>query len=127
MRDCKREASDGTLEALQKIVPAIRQRFGSKVRIIVRADSGFARDAIMAWCEDNGVFYCFGLARNDRLGEQLKTNFESLKAQIQEAKVETPCRSFTEFEYSTLNSWTKARRVIGKAEFCRTVVSALGD
>jgi hypothetical protein len=116
LRDCKRDASEGTVEALQKIVAAIRQRFGRKVRIIVRADSGFARDAILAWCEDNGVFYCFGLARNERLGEQLKTNFESLKARIQEAKAEIPCRSFTEFEYSTLNSWTKARRVIGKAE-----------
>src|SRR3981081_266588 len=116
LRDCKRDASDGTVEALQKIVPAIRQRFGSKVRIIVRADSGFARDAIMAWCEDNAVFYCFGLARNDRLGEQLKANFESLRIQIKEGKVESPCRSFTEFEYSTLDSWTKARRVIGKAE-----------
>ena len=70
----------------------------------MRADSGFARNAIMAWCEDNGVFYCLGLSRNGRL-EQLKGNFESLKAQIQEAKVETPCRSFTEFEYSTLNSF----------------------
>jgi len=112
LRDCKRDASDGTVEALQKIVPAIRQRFGSKVRIIVRADSGFARDAIMAWCEDNGVFYCLGLARNERLGERLKANFESLKVQIQEAKAQTPCRSFTEFEYSTLNSWTKSRRCL---------------
>ena len=63
LRDCKRDASDGTVEALQKIVPAIRQRFGKKVRIIVRADSGFAREAIMAWCEENQVFYCLGLAR----------------------------------------------------------------
>ena len=116
LRDCKGDASDGTLEALQKIVPAIRRRFGSKVRIIVRADSGFAREAIMAWCEANEVFYCFGLARNERLGEQLKVNFESLKAQIKEGEVESPCRSFTEFEYSTLKSWTRARRVIGKAE-----------
>ncbi|HXL26532.1 MAG TPA: IS1380 family transposase [Chthoniobacterales bacterium] len=116
LRDCKRDASDGTLEALQKIVPAIRRRFGSKVRIIVRADSGFAREAIMAWCEANEVFYCFGLARNERLGEQLESSFESLKAQIKEGEVESPCRSFTEFEYSTLKSWTRARRVIGKAE-----------
>jgi hypothetical protein len=116
LRDCKRDASDGTVEALQKIVPAIRQRFGNKVRIIVRADSGFARDAIMAWCEDNAVFYCFGLARNDRLGEQLKSNFEGLRVQMKEAKIESPCRSYTEFEYSTLKSWTRARRVIGKAE-----------
>ena len=116
LRDCKRDASDGTVEALQKIVPAIRQRFGNKVRIIVRADSGFARDVIMAWCEDNAVFYCFGLARNARLGEQLKANFEGLRAQMNEAKIESPCRSYTEFEYSTLKSWTRARRVIGKAE-----------
>ncbi len=116
LRDCKRDASEGTVEALQKIVPAIRRRFGSKVRIIVRADSAFAREAIMAWCEDNKVFYCFGLARNDRLGEQLKGSFETLKTQIQEGRVQRPCRSFTELEYSTLASWTKARRVIGKAE-----------
>ena len=116
LRDSKHDASEGTVEALQKIVPVIRQRFGSKVRIIVRADSGFAREAIMAWCEDNGVFYCVGLARNERLEEHLKANFVSLKTQIKEEKVETPCRSFTEFEYATLNSWTKARRVIGKAE-----------
>jgi len=116
LRDCKRDASDGTVEALQKMVCAIRQRFGRKVRIIVRADSGFAREAIMAWCEDNEVFYGLGLARNERLGQLLSSNFEALKAQIKEAKIETPCRSFTEFEYSTLNSWTKARRVIGKAE-----------
>jgi len=49
LRDCKHDASDGTVEALQKIVPVIRRRFGRKVRIIVRADSGFARDAIMSW------------------------------------------------------------------------------
>jgi len=116
LRDCKRDASDGTVEALQKIVPAIRQRFGKKVRIIVRADSGFAREAIMAWCEENHVFYCLGLARNDRLVQLLRTDFEALRAQIMQGKVETPCRSFTEFEYSTLDSWTKARRVIGKAE-----------
>ena len=116
LRDCKRDASDGSLEALQKIVTAIRGRFGKEVRIIVRADSGFARESIMKWCEDNEVFYCFGLARNDRLSQELKGAFESLNAQIKEGKLQSPCRSFTEFEYSTLQSWSKARRVIGKAE-----------
>jgi Transposase DDE domain group 1 len=70
---------------------------------IVRADSGFAREAIMTWCEENHVFYCLGLARNDRLVELLKTNFKALRAQIKEGKVETPCRSFTEFEYLHVN------------------------
>ena len=60
----------------------------------------------------------FGTARKltDRLAEQLKASFESLRSQIQEGKLETPCRTFTEFEYSTLESWSRARRVIGKAE-----------
>ena len=59
-----------------------------------------------------------GTARKltDRLAEQLKASFESLRSQIQEGKLETPCRTFTEFEYSTLESWSRARRVIGKAE-----------
>jgi hypothetical protein len=116
LRDCKRDASTGTVEALQKIVPAIRQRFGPQVRIIVRADSGFAREAIMSWCEANGVFYCLGLARNERLQKELQASFESLKAQIQEGKLESPCRCFREFEYATRDSWSRARRVIGKAE-----------
>jgi len=37
------------------------------VKILLRADSGFARDELMAWCEANGVDYVFGLARNERL------------------------------------------------------------
>ena len=57
-------ASRGTVEALKQIVEAIRKRFGNKVSIIVRADSGFAREEIMTWCEENAVFYCVGLARN---------------------------------------------------------------
>ena len=57
LRDAKRDASSGTVEALKEISCAIRKRFGRKVRIIVRADSGFAREEIMAWCEQNGVYY----------------------------------------------------------------------
>jgi len=48
---------------------------------INRPLSGFqtgAREAIMSWCEDNKVFYCLGLARNDRLSAQLQGHFESL-------------------------------------------------
>jgi hypothetical protein len=116
LRDCKRDASAGTVEALQKIVPVIRQRFGPRIRIVVRADSGFAREAIMSWCETNGVFYCLGLARNERLQKELQANFEALKAQISQGQLQSPCRSFTEFEYATRDSWSRPRRVIGKAE-----------
>ena len=82
----------------------------------MRGDSAFAREPIMSWCEDNEVFYCFGLARNDRLSEELKGAFESLNAEIKDGKLQSPCRNFTEFKYSTLKTWSKERRVIGKAE-----------
>jgi len=122
LRDCKRDASAGTVEALQKIVPAIRNRFGPHVRLIVRADSGFAREPIMSWCEANGVFYCLGLARNERLQKELQASFEGRKAQIKAGQLQSPCRDFTEFEYITRDSGSRARRVIGKAE-----VLAAGD
>jgi hypothetical protein len=104
------------VEALEKIVPAIRQRFGRQVRIIVRADSGFAREAIMSWCEAHDVFYCLGLARNDRLQKHLQPLLEGLKRQLEEGSLQSPCRAFTEFEYATLDTWSRPRRVIGKAE-----------
>ena len=76
LRDAKGDASSGTVEALEKIRCAIRRRFGRRVRIIVRADSAFAREEIMAWCEQNAVSYCLGLARNKRaerpLGQELR-------------------------------------------------------
>ena len=71
LRDAKRDASSGTVESLRKVTFAIRKRFGRRVRIIVRADSGFAREEMMAWCEANAVYYCLGLARNKRLGARL--------------------------------------------------------
>jgi hypothetical protein len=116
LRDCRRDASEGTVDALEKIVPAIRRRLGRKVRIIVRADSGFAREEIMAWCERNGVFYCLGLARNERLQAKLEAGFEKLHRRIAAGELETPCRSFADFDYRTLTSWSRERRVIGKAE-----------
>ena len=66
LRTSDRDASDGTLEALQRIVPIIRERF-PEARIILRGDSGFARDAIFSWCEQNEVFYVVGLAQNQVL------------------------------------------------------------
>jgi hypothetical protein len=116
LRDCKRDASEGSVEALKKIVTAIRKRFGRKVRIIVRGDSAFAREAIMGWCEEQGVFYCLGLARNSRLEALLAEEFKTLQAQIEVGEVEAPCRRFGDFTYRTRESWSRERRVIGKAE-----------
>ncbi len=116
LRDCKRDASDGTVEALEKIVPVIRQRFGSKVRIIVRADGGFARDVIMDWCENHGLYYCFGLAKNQRLLRQISSKLGKLRYDHQCGELELPVRRFTEFNYRTLSTWSRTRRVVAKIE-----------
>lgn len=117
LRDAKRDACEGTVEALGKIVPAIRRRFGKRrIQIIVRADSGFAREAIMGWCEANGVDYCLGLARNGRLVKHLAQDFETLHTGLEEGALQVPARRFADFEYRTLTSWSRARRVVGKAE-----------
>lgn len=116
LRDAKRDASSGTVDALKKITCAIRKRFGGKVRIIVRADSGFAREEIMAWCEDNGVYYCLGLARNKRLNARLGKCFGELYRAIKAGEIQVPCRRFEDFAYRTRKSWSRARRVMGKAE-----------
>jgi hypothetical protein len=114
LRDCKRDASDGTVEALEKIIPTIRQRFGKKLRIMVRADSAFARESIMAWCEQNGLYYCFGLARNRRLEHLIEQKMA--RARERAILCAGTASEFVEFDYQTRSSWTKSRRVIGKAE-----------
>jgi len=116
LRDCKRDACDGTEAALKKIVAALRRRFGRKVRIIVRADSGFAREPIMKWCEEHGVYYVIGMARNDRLSRELEELFEQMEQQLDEGELQLPCRRFKDFPYRTLKSWSRERRLIGKAE-----------
>jgi len=116
LRDCRRDASDGTVEALEKIVPALRERFGGQVEIVVRGDSAFAREAIMAWCEGNGVLYCFGLARNQTLTPLLEEAFLELEAGAEGGEIELPARRFVEFGYRTKESWSRFRRAVGKAE-----------
>ena len=113
LRSSDIDASKGTVEALKKIVPAIRRRCPN-VRIIVRADSGFCRDEILAWCEANDVFYCVGLARNSRLEEYLHDAFFWARAKA--CLCGGQAREFVEFIYQTKDSWSCARRVIGKAE-----------
>jgi len=113
LRTSDQDACNGTVEALEKIVPAIRRRF-PKARIIVRGDSGFCRDEIMVWCETHEVFYCFGLAPNARLHRLSKDAM--FRARITACLVGRSTRVFTEFDYKTLDSWSCSRRVIAKAE-----------
>jgi hypothetical protein len=99
---------------VQKIVRAVRKRFGKRIRIIIRADSGFSRDPLMSWCEDNGVYYCFGQQRNARLERLLAPAM--FNAQQMALLCGGHSTFFTEFEYRTRKSWTRPRRVIGKAQ-----------
>lgn len=102
------------VEALIQVVGAVRKRF-PKARIVVRGDSGFCTPELMDWCEDHRVSYCLGLKRNERLEELLEPAMVSARTRrCLNGGVGT--RVFTEFEYATLKTWRRQRRVIGKAE-----------
>jgi hypothetical protein len=107
------DGAAGALEEVQRIVARIRARW-PKVRITLRADSGFARDAIMTWCEENAVDYVFGLARNGRLEALLADDMAEVKKE--QAATGVAARRFRELRYLTLDSWSRERRVVGKAE-----------
>ena len=107
------DGSAGAVEEIARIVAQIRRRW-PLVRILLRGDSGFAREALMAWCEANRVDYLFGLARNERLQAAIKA--ELVAASIESMQTGKPARRFRDFRYATLDSWSCERRVVGKAE-----------
>lgn len=106
------DASRGSVEAVARIVARLREAWPT-VRIILRADSGFARDRLMSWCEAHGVDYVFGLAKNARLKQAIGVQGEAL-ARLHHQTGQTE-RMFSEFSYQTRDSWSRSRRVIGKA------------
>jgi hypothetical protein len=115
LRTADHEAAHGVVPALEKMVAALRQRC-RKARIIVRGDSGFCREEIMAWCEKQpNVYYCLGLAKNGVLLEKLGPALAEARARYCLTGASS-VRAFAEFEYQTHDSWSRARRVIGKAE-----------
>lgn len=113
LRPADIDGAAGSVKELARIVAQIRARW-PEVRILVRADSGFCREHIMAWCEANEVDYLFGLAKNPRLLETIKT--ELAEAAVLHADTGLPSRVFKDFSYRTLDSWSRERRVVGKAE-----------
>jgi Transposase DDE domain group 1 len=115
LRTAEHEAAHGAVPALAQIVAALRKRC-PKARIIVRGDSGFGREEIMAWCESQWeVYYCLGLAKNSVLIEKLGPALAQARARHCLTGAAST-REFTEFLYRTHNSWSRERRVIGKAE-----------
>lgn len=115
LRTSNIDGSAGTLEEIQKIIKILRVRFPD-IRIIIRADSGFCRDALLSWCEQNGVYYVIGLARNSILEKHISQAMEEAR-KLSEANAGKPARVFTEFQYAAKSWENRLRRVIGKAEW----------
>ncbi len=108
------DAAAGAVEAAERLVAQIRTRW-PRTRILLRADSGFAREALMSWCEAHRVDYLFGLARNRRLVGEIAAELEEAKAAAEASG--KPARRFKELLWSTLDSWSRRRRVVAKAEW----------
>jgi Transposase DDE domain group 1 len=108
------DASAGAVEEVARLARHIRSRW-PKVRILLRADSGFAREELMAWCEAHGVDYLFGLAKNKRLQARIVDDLAKVAAQSHQTS--QSARYFRDFTYRTVSSWSRTRRVIGKAEW----------
>jgi hypothetical protein len=108
------DGAKGSVEEVARIVKQLREPWPD-VRIILRADSGFCREELMVWCEgQERVDYIFGIARNSRL-------LRAIEDELQEAgriykETDRSARVFADFMYQTLESWSRERRVVGKAE-----------
>src|ERR1700739_460870 len=114
LRPANQDAAKGSVEEVSRIVAQLRQRWAA-VKIVLRADSGFCREELMSWCEQNRVDYVFGLARNKRLARIIGAQMQ--QARLQHHSTQKAARVFAEFSYQTHKSWSCARRVVAKAEY----------
>ena len=109
------DGAEGAVEELKRIVGQIHQAW-PEVKIIIRADSGFCRDDLLSWCEQaNRIDYVIGFAKNVRLNQEIAEEMKHAEMQFKETG--QPARVFKDFRYQTRDSWTRERRVVGKAEF----------
>ena len=114
LRRANMDAAAGAREEVARVVARIRARW-PRTRILLRADSGFARDELMTWCEENDVDFVFGLQQNERLNAEIKD--ELAKAETKSRRSGKPARYFKEFKWTTRRSWSRERRIVAKAEF----------
>jgi hypothetical protein len=114
LRKANIDGAAGAVEEVERIVSQIRATW-PRTRILLRADSGFCREALMAWCEQNRVDYVFGLAKNDRLIAQIENQLAWAEEDARTSG--KPARRFKDFRWSTLDSWSRRRRVVAKAEW----------
>jgi len=118
LREANHDAAFGSLQEIQRIVAQIRTAW-PEVRIILRGDSGFCRNTLMSWCENNRVDFVLGLARNQRLRKIIGAEMQEATQQWNQTS--KPARVFTEFDYRTKKTkkkggWDCERRVAAKAE-----------
>jgi Transposase DDE domain group 1 len=113
LRRADRDAADGAVEEVARVIARIRSRW-RRTRIMLRADSGFARDDLMRWCETNDVDFVFGLARNERLVAAIASDLDRMVAKSR--RTGKPERRFKSFMWTTRTSWSRERRVVAKAE-----------
>jgi DDE family transposase len=116
LRKANIDAAAGAVEEVARLVCQIRRGW-PRTRILLRADSGFCREALMAWCEANRVDYVFGLARNPRLVDEIAV--ELIQAEDEAERIGRPARRFKDLRWSTRESWSRRRRVVAKAEWTR--------
>ncbi len=114
LRRANIDASAGAADEIARIVRHIRERW-PRVRILLRGDSGFAREELMAWCEANRVDYLFGLARNSRLVDRIYVDLAWAEEEAE--RTGRPARRFADFRWTTRDSWSRRRRVVAKAEW----------
>jgi len=114
LRRSDQDGAAGTAEEMERIVGHIRRAW-PEVRIVIRGDSGFCRESLMEWCEAKSVDYVFGLAKNSRLKAEIIAEMEEAKKQHETTR--QPARVFKDFRYQTLKTWSRERRVAGKAEY----------
>src|SRR5271157_175701 len=121
LRRADLDAAAGAVEEIARIVAQVRRRW-PRVRILLRADGGFARDDLMAWCEANGADFLFGLARNERLVCEIATELDLVAAKSR--RTGRPERRFKSFMWTTRASWSCRRRVVAKAEWMQKELGA---
>ena len=114
LRSADMDAAAGAVEEVARLVARIRARW-PRTRILLRADSGFAREDLMAWCETNGVDFLFGLAKNERLVAEIKPELDLAAAKSRRSG--RPERRFKSFMWTTRRTWSRRRRVVAKSEW----------
>jgi len=113
LREANIDGSKGAVDEVKRIVFRLREEWPD-VEIVIRGDSDFCRESIMAWCEENSVDYILGMAKNERLKKRIAEELEEAKRIYEETGLAS--RVYKDFTYRTLKTWGRKRRMIGKAE-----------